>query len=61
MTNPMISQMLAADHRDRLTVAAARRRLVTLAGCCRPSRIATAVRALRARMTTGRRPAACCA
>lgn len=61
MTHPDISQLIAADYHHRLTTAAARRGLVAIATCCRPSHLIAAARALRSRLTIKGRAAACCA
>jgi hypothetical protein len=61
MTNPVISQLIAADHHRRRTADAAHRRLIAVATCCRPSRILASVRALRGRLAVGQAPAVCCA
>lgn len=61
MTNPIVTQLIAADYQHRLTDDAARGRLVALATCCRPSRIVAALRAVHARLAIGQAPAACCA
>jgi len=62
MTHPYLADHLVTGRDRDVRAASARARLVALAKCCRPSRIAASVKALRQRLhPRGRATAACCA
>lgn len=60
MTNPIASQLIAADYQHRRATSAAHRRLIALATCCRPSRLTATIHALRTRKRKSLGPVACC-
>ena len=62
MTHPYFAERLIAEHDRTVRAASARARLIELARCCQPSRIAAALQAARRRTRAGTSgTAVCCA
>ena len=62
MTHPYFAERLIADHDRALRAASAKARILELARCCKPSRLAATLSVLRQRLQpTTDRAAACCA
>jgi hypothetical protein len=59
MSDPYFAESIRREHEHDVRVHAARARLVAIVRCCRPSRLASGLRALRARMTARRDPVCC--